>query len=150
MSLHDFFAADAIDLSLTVTDRAAALAAAVGLLKLEPKGAETLLRVLNRREQMGSTGMGRGIAIPHCRSLVVPRLRMAYARLTNPLPWDAIDGKPVRHIFLIVAPPLEVSNQYLPTLGQLAGFAKEHGNIEKLERVKTAGEFLELFGTRKS
>ncbi len=150
MSLHDFFAADAIDLALTVPDRAAALAAAVGLLGLETKAAETLLRVLTRREQMGSTGMGRGIAIPHCRSLVVPRLRLAYARLTQPLPWDSIDGKPVHHIFLIVAPPLEVSNQYLPTLGQLAGFAKEPGNLEQLEVVTTAEEFLELFGTRKS
>jgi mannitol/fructose-specific phosphotransferase system IIA component (Ntr-type) len=148
MSLHDFFAADAIDLTLTAPDRSAALAAVVGLLRLEPKPAETLLRVLTRREQMGSTGMGRGIAIPHCRSLVVPRLRMAYARLTTPLPWDSIDGKPVRHIFLIVAPPLEVSNQYLPTLGQLAGFAKEHGNIEKLELVRTAEEFVELVGKK--
>lgn len=149
MSLHDFFSADAIDLDLRAPDRAAALAAAVGLLQLDPKSEETLLRVLTRREQMGSTGMGRGIAIPHCRSLVVPRLRMSYARLTEPLPWEAIDGKPVRHIFLIVAPPLEVSNQYLPTLGQLAGFAKESGNLERLEVVQTAAEFLELFGTKR-
>ena len=62
----------------------------------------------------------------------------------------AIDGKPVHHIFLIVAPPLEVSNQYLPTLGQLAGFAKEPGNLEKLDLVKSAGEFLELFGPKRS
>lgn len=150
MSLHDFFSADAIDLDLHAPDRAAAIAAAVGLLQLDPKSGETLLRVLTRREQMGSTGMGRGIAIPHCRSLVVPRLRMSYARLTEPLAWEAIDGKPVRHIFLIVAPPLEVSNQYLPTLGQLAGFAKEPGNLERLEVVQTAAEFLELFGTKKS
>lgn len=150
MSLHDFFTADSIDLALHVNSRQAALAAAVGLLHLDPRAGETLLRVLNRREQLGSTGMGRGIAIPHCRSLVVPRLRMAYARLAEPLPWDAIDGKPVRHVFLIVAPPLEVSNQYLPTLGQLAGFAKEPGNLEKLDLVQTAGEFLELFGPKKS
>ena len=150
MSLHDFFTPESIDLGLHAADLAAALAASVGLLRLEARAEETLLRVLNRREQLGSTGMGRGIAIPHCRSLVVPRLRMAYARLAEPLPWDAIDGKPVRHIFLIVAPPLEVSNQYLPTLGQLAGFAKEPGNLEKLELVQTAGEFLELFGPKKS
>ncbi|MBK7596704.1 MAG: PTS sugar transporter subunit IIA [Gemmatimonadetes bacterium] len=150
MSLHDFFAPESIDLALHAADRQAALAASVRLLRLDARAEETLLRVLNRREQLGSTGMGRGIAIPHCRSLVVPRLRMAYARLAEPLPWDAIDGKPVHHVFLIVAPPLEVSNQYLPTLGQLAGFAKEPGNLEKLELVQTAGEFLELFGPKKS
>ena len=150
MSLHDFFAPESIDLALHAADRPAALAAAVRLLRLDARAEETLLRVLHRREQLGSTGMGRGIAIPHCRSLVVPRLRMAYARLVEPLPWDAIDGKPVHHIFLIVAPPLEVSNQYLPTLGQLAGFAKEPGNLEKLDLVKSAGEFLELFGPKRS
>lgn len=150
MSLHDFFTPESIDLALHAADRQAALAATVRLLQLEVRAEETLLRVLTRREQLGSTGMGRGIAIPHCRSLVVPRLRMAYARLAEPLPWDAIDGKPVHHIFLIVAPPLEVSNQYLPTLGQLAGFAKEHGNLEKLDVVKSADEFLELFGPTKS
>ena len=150
MSLHDFLAPESIDLALHAADRQAALAATVRLLQLEVRAEETLLRVLTRREQLGSTGMGRGIAIPHCRSLVVPRLRMAYARLAEPLPWDAIDGKPVHHIFLIVAPPLEVSNQYLPTLGQLAGFAKEHGNLEKLDVVKSADEFLELFGPTKS
>ena len=149
MSLHDFFAPESIDLALHAADRPAALAAAVRLLHLDARAEETLLRVLHRREQLGSTGMGRGIAIPHCRSLVVPRLRMAYARLIEPLPWDAIDGKPVHHIFLIVAPPLEVSNQYLPTLGQLAGFAKEPGNLEKLDLVKSAGEFLELFGPKR-
>jgi mannitol/fructose-specific phosphotransferase system IIA component (Ntr-type) len=49
---------------------------------------------------------------------------MAYARLAQPLPWDSLDGEPVRHVFLIVAPPVEVSNQYLPTLGQLARAAR--------------------------
>ncbi|MBP9899625.1 MAG: PTS sugar transporter subunit IIA, partial [Gemmatimonadales bacterium] len=80
MSLHDFFAPESIDLALHAADRPAALAAAVRLLHLDARAEETLLRVLHRREQLGSTGMGRGIAIPHCRSLVVPRLRMAYAR----------------------------------------------------------------------
>lgn len=149
MSLNDFFSADAIELALQVPDQATAISAMVSLLRMEPRAEETLLRVLTRREQLGSTGMGRGIAIPHCRSLSVPRLRMAYARLTTPMPWEAIDGKPVRHVFLIVAPPLEVSNQYLPTLGRLAGFAKEPGNIERLDRVGSAAEFLELFGTKK-
>ncbi len=150
MSLHDFFSADAIDLSLQVPDRSSAIGAMVSLLRMDPRAEETLLRVLTRREQLGSTGMGRGIAIPHCRSLSVSRLRMAYARLVTPLPWEAIDGRPVRHIFLIVAPPLEVSNQYLPTLGRLAGFAKEPGNIERLDRVGSAEEFLGLFGPERA
>ena len=64
-----------------------------------------------------STGIGRGIAIPHCRSLVVNQLRVAYGRKQPGVDFNAIDGKPVTNFFLIVAPPLEVSNQYLPVTG---------------------------------
>ena len=48
------------------------------LLGMDERSAGTLLRMLQRRENLGSTGVGRGIAIPHCRSLVVSRLRLAF------------------------------------------------------------------------
>lgn len=147
MRLHEVFTAEAVALDLVSSDRDAAIAACVRLLSLDAKSEETLLRVLIRREQLGSTGMGRGIAIPHCRSLVVHRLRMSYARLATPLAWESLDGAPVRHIFLIVAPPNEVSNQYLPTLGRLASFAKEPGNLARLNKVITPAEFFEVLGS---
>ena len=75
--------------------------------------------MLKRRENLGSTGIGQGFAIPHCRSLVVNRLRLAYGRKVNGIEFNAIDGAPVYNLFLIVAPPLEVSNQYLPVLGKI-------------------------------
>lgn len=137
MALTDFLATGSIELDLPAESKEAALAAIVALLGLEPRPTATLLRLLARRELLGSTGVGRGIAIPHCRSLVVNRLRMAYARLTTPLPWEAIDGQPVRHLFLIVAPPVEMANQYLPTLGNLAQFAREAANVQRLERART-------------
>ena len=150
MHLRDFYEPSAIALPLQAASRAEALPALVGLLGLDPRARDTLLRILTRREELGSTGVGRGISIPHGRSLVVNRVRLAYGYHPEGLPWDAMDAKPVHHFFMIVAPPIEVSNQYLPTLGQLAGFAKEPGNLEKLELVQTAGEFLELFGPKKS
>lgn len=146
MRLHEVFTAEAVALDLTAADRDGAIAACVRLLRLDPKAEDTLLRVLIRREHLGSTGMGRGIAIPHCRSLTVQRLRMSYARLATPLPWESLDGAPVSHVFLIVAPPNEVSNQYLPTLGRLASFAKEAANLARLNRVKTPAEFFEVLG----
>src|SRR5437879_10777138 len=81
--------------------------------------------MLRRRETLGSTGIGQGIAIPHCRSLVVNRLRVAFGRKLDGIDFKAIDDRPVHYFFLIVAPPLEVSNQYLPVLGKIAQFAKE-------------------------
>jgi len=100
--------------------------------------------MLKRRENLGSTGIGRGIAIPHCRSLVVNRLRVAFGRHTPGLDFKAIDEKPVHYIFLIVAPPLEVSNQYLPVLGKIAQFSKEPDVPEQLAAVTKPEEFLQL------
>ena len=89
-------------------------------------------------------GIGRSIAIPHCRSLVVTKLRVAFARKSQGLDFKAIDEKPVRFFFLIVAPPLEVSNQYLPVLGKIAQFSKEPDVPDRLLRLTTPAEFMAL------
>ena len=104
--------------------------------------------MLKRRENLGSTGIGRGIAIPHCRSLVVNRLRVAFGRKLSGLDFKAIDEKPVRFIFLIVAPPLEVSNQYLPVLGKIAQFAKDADIPDALAALEKPRDFMALLEAR--
>ncbi len=144
MRLQDFLAPDAIRLDLDATTREAVLRDLVALLQVSDGDAETLQRVLLRREGIGSTGVGRGIAIPHCRSLVVDRVRLAFGRHPTGLDYGAIDGQPVHHFFLILAPPLEVSNLYLPTLGRIAQFAKDVAVPERLMQVQTPEELLAL------
>ena len=144
MHLREFFAEDAIDLNLKSTTKDAALKELVGLLKLDEKADGMLYKMLKRRETLGSTGIGQNIAIPHCRSLVVSRLRVAFGRKLEGIDFKAIDDKPVNYFFLIVAPPLEVSNQYLPVLGKIAQFAKETDVPDRLARLKTSAEFLKL------
>ena len=78
MHLADFFTPDAIATDLRGGSKDEILTALVGLLRLDERASDTLLKMLQRRETLGSTGVGRGIAIPHCRSLVVTRLRLAY------------------------------------------------------------------------
>jgi len=142
--LREFFSEDAIKLNLESTTKDAVLKELVGLLKLDEKSDATLFKMLKRRETLGSTGIGQNIAIPHCRSLVVTRLRVAFARKLDGIDFAAIDSKPVLFFFLIVAPPLEVSNQYLPVLGKIAQFAKEPDIPEKLAGLQKPGEFLQL------
>jgi nitrogen PTS system EIIA component len=144
MQLREFFQPEAITLDLHGADKDAVLAELVGLLDVGERNAETLLRVLQRRESLGSTGMGRGIAIPHCRSLVANRLRLAYGQHRGGIDFQAIDGQPVHHFFLIVAPPLEVSNQYLPVLGRIAQFAKDADVPDRLTRLQNPDEFYQL------
>ena len=144
MRLTEFFSADAIELNLQSTTKDDVLRELTALLKLDPKSDGTLFKMLKRRENLGSTGIGRGIAIPHCRSLVVAKLRVAFRRKLEGIDFRAIDDKPVHYLFLIVAPPLEVSNQYLPVLGKIAQFAKEPDVPERLAALKEPGEFIKL------
>ncbi|HUL04403.1 MAG TPA: PTS sugar transporter subunit IIA [Gemmatimonadales bacterium] len=144
MQLREFFSEDAINLDLKSTTKDDALRELVGLLTLDEKSEAMLFKMLKRRETLGSTGIGQNIAIPHCRSLVVSKLRVAFARKKDGIDFGAIDGKPVHYFFLIVAPPLEVSNQYLPVLGKIAQFAKEPDVPEKLAKLATPKEFLKL------
>ena len=144
MQLREFFSEDAINLTLKSTTKDDALHELVGLLDLDEKSEAMLFKMLKRRETLGSTGIGQNIAIPHCRSLVVNKLRVAFARKNDGIDFGAIDGKPVHYFFLIVAPPLEVSNQYLPVLGKIAQFAKEPDVPEKLAGLSSPKEFLRL------
>jgi len=144
MRLREFFSEDAIKLELESTTKDAVLKELVSLLKLDEKAQGMLFKMLKRRETLGSTGIGQGFAIPHCRSLVVTRLRCAFGRSLQGIDFKAIDDGPVHYFFLIVAPPLEVSNQYLPVLGKIAQFAKESDISARLAKLKTPAEFLEL------
>lgn len=144
MELRDFFSEDAIKLELDGNTKEEVLKELIDLLGLDEKSQGMLFKMLKRRENLGSTGIGRGIAIPHCRSLVVSKLRVAFARKTAGVDFKAIDEKPVYFFFLIVAPPLEVSNQYLPVLGKIAQFSKEPDVPERLLSIKQPREFMQL------
>ena len=145
MKLRDFFSADAVELDLQAESKDDVLRELVSLLGLDDKSEGMLLKMLKRRENLGSTGFGGGVAIPHCRSLVVKRLRVAFGRKPDGLAFDALDGKPVHHFFLIVAPPLEVSNpQYLPVLGKIAQLCKDPEAVIRLAELETVEEFLDL------
>ncbi len=144
MELREFFTEDAIKLDLQGSSKDEILKELIGLLGLDDKSQGILFKMLKRRENLGSTGIGKGIAIPHCRSLVVNRLRVAFGRRNEAVDFKAIDDSPVQYFFLIVAPPLEVSNQYLPVLGKIAGFVKEPDVPGRLAGVQSPREFLAL------
>lgn len=144
MELREFFSTEAVHLDLKGTAKDDILKELIGLLKLPEKDEAMLYKMLKRRENLGSTGIGRGIAIPHCRSLVVSKLRVAFGRKPAGVDFKSIDGKPVHFFFLIVAPPLEVSNQYLPVLGKIAQFSKEADVPDRLLALRTPAEFMAL------
>ncbi len=148
MKLRDLFTPDTVKLEIDSDSKDEILKELIELLELDDKSEAILFKTLKRRENLGSTGIGKGIAIPHCRSLVVEETRLAYGRKSNGAEFQAIDGEPVHHFFLIVAPPLEVSNQYLPILGKIAQFAKDPDIPEKLLQIDSPDAFLTLLEER--
>lgn len=144
MQLCDFLDPTAINLDLESAGKDAVLDEMVSLLRLDERATTQLGRLLKRRELLGSTGVGRSIAIPHCRSLAVSRLRLAFGVHRSGIEYDAVDRKPVHILFLIVAPPTEVSNQYLPVLGKIAQFAQMPDVADQLTRLESPDQLFSL------
>ena len=148
-TLSDFLAESDVVLELHGLSKDGVLAELVAHLEVAPENQGVLLRILQRRESLGSTGIGRGVAIPHCRTQLVNRLRVVFGRRPGGIPWDAVDGQPVSYIFLLAAPPIEVSNDYLPVLGRIAELVKEPNIPERLGQVKSPAEFRALLTERR-
>src|SRR5687768_10315683 len=94
MELREFFDKEAVSLDIRGESKDEILKELIALLKLDDKSEGILFKMLKRRENLGSTGIGRGIAIPHCRSLVVNRLRVAFGRKPKGVEYNAIDNQP--------------------------------------------------------
>ncbi len=105
------------------------------------KDSTLILEMLKRREEIGSTGIGHGIAIPHGRTISVPDLITVYGKSANSIEFDAIDKKPVNMVFMIIAPPQEQSNVYLPFLGKLVDILNSKKVRKELINANTFEEF---------
>ena len=78
-----------------------------------------VLEAVRRRESLGSTGLGKGIAIPHARSTLVTERALVVARSSKGVEFDAADDEPARLLFMIVAPPLERDPVYLNLIAEI-------------------------------
>ena len=148
MRLADFLEPSATSFDLRGEDRDSVFGHLVSLLHLNDKSATTVHRQLVRREILGSTGYGFGIAIPHCRTLAVNRLRLAFGVHRRGVSMNAMDGNPVRVFFLIVAPPMEVSNQYLPLLGRIAQLVRDPEVPARLATLTSHDDLLRLLSEK--
>jgi PTS system nitrogen regulatory IIA component len=96
---------------------------------------------LLRREELGSTGIGRGVAIPHARLPVLQRPFGLFAKLKQPIEFDAIDGQPVDIVFTLLLPAAAEDRQ----LGALALVARTLRPAENLARLRGARNSSELY-----
>ncbi len=143
MNLSSLLSKERINLSLKPSKKDDVIKELVYSIK-KGDDADLIISTLLKREELGSTGIGKGIAIPHCRSLAVERLEIAVGRTLKPINFKSIDKKPVSLIFLIIAPPQDPGNQYLITLGKIVQIAKEITKKNMIQKPKTPEEFISM------
>ncbi|NOZ64609.1 MAG: PTS sugar transporter subunit IIA [Caldiserica bacterium] len=108
-----------------------------GVIKDETK----FIEEVKAREQIESTAIGGGIAIPHARSDTVEKLTVAFAKSKEGIDFDSLDGKPVHLIFMIAAPP-DVKKGYLQILARIARLCKNERMKEALIKAQNKHEIL--------
>ena len=92
---------------------------------------EEVLRILQEREQLGSTGIGDGVAIPHGKLKNLDQLVMSFGRSVTGVDFDSMDGKPAHLFFLLVAPEESVG-VHLKTLARISKLLKDQEVRQKL------------------
>ncbi|HET9235307.1 MAG TPA: PTS sugar transporter subunit IIA [Candidatus Eisenbacteria bacterium] len=144
--LSEFFEEDLFIPALAATDKHGVLRELVEALVRSQRIREgdILFQMLEQREHLGSTGIGRGVAVPHGRSLAMTRLAVVFGRSEAGVEFDALDGKPVHLFFLTVAPPQDRSNLYLPVLGKIVESVKSARNRRRLLSAKDFDEVSEI------
>ena len=108
-----------------------------------PVTADDILVHLLKREGLGSTGVGNGVAIPHARFEALAKPVGLLARLRQPIDFDAIDSQPVDLVFVLLLSAKNESEQ----LGALASVARKMragGDLEKCRTAKSAAELYAL------
>lgn len=147
MKLTSFLVKEAIRPALQATGRDAAIAEMIRALhdcgKLPGADIADLTAAVLRREQLGSTGIGRGVAIPHSRHRDVPHLVGTVALAPQGVPFDSIDGEPVQVLFLLISPDQQ-PGPHLRALEAVVQKTKDDDLLGKLRRAKTADEIWEL------
>jgi len=133
MKIMEILVKDAVILDLGVRTKNEVLAEmAAALAKVEPQiDADRLLEVLLEREALQSTGIGEGVAIPHGKMVGLDRLVASFARSSDGVDFDSIDGQPTHHFFLLVVPE-HSGGRYLKALARISRFFRDPAFRESL------------------
>lgn len=138
MLLGDFISPDSVVPSLKAKNKKQLLqdlSARVG--RLTGLQERDVFDVLLQRERLGSTGLGQGIAIPHGKIQGLKRIVGIFARLAEPIDFDAVDGAPVDIVFLLLAPE-GAGADHLKALARISRLLREGSAVDKLRASKDA------------
>jgi PTS system nitrogen regulatory IIA component len=95
------------------------------------------------RERLGSTGLGKGVAIPHGRVKGSKHVEASFIRLKKPLPFDAVDSQPVDLLFCLAVPE-DCGEDHLKLLAQVAELFSDPDLLRQLREATTSGQLMQL------
>lgn len=108
--------------------------------------AQVIFDTLQNREQLGSTGLGNGIAIPHGKIKGLPGVTALFVRLAHPIDFDAVDDQPVDLVVMLLAPEGSGAD-HLKALSRVARLLRADGVVDKLRSVKDIDKLRDILTT---
>ena len=143
--LSDMMSADAVASSLHITSKKALLQhfAQVGEREYGLNAHEIAER-LTERERLGSTGFGKGVAIPHGKIDGLKGIVAMFARMDPPIDFEAIDDAPVDLVFCLLSPP-DAGAEHLKALAQVSRWLRDQSFVAKLRGAGSADAIMVLF-----
>ncbi len=129
MKLTDFIVEDAIITEIKATDKEAVIREMVCSLKdaqkINDRDVEIIIKSLMKREELGSTGIGKGVAVPHTKHDSVKKIMGTIARSTHGVDFNALDGEPV-HLFFLLLSPNDSAGSHLAALERISTVIRDN------------------------
>jgi PTS system nitrogen regulatory IIA component len=143
MDIADFLTLERVAIGVRARDKAAVLteAARLAAARLPSAPEAVIARALREREQLGSTGLGGGFALPHARIDGLGRLHGMFLRLGRPVEFDSIDGKPVDLVFLLLIPT--EATDHVAALAAVSRRFRDPGTVSRLRQAASAAAAFE-------
>ncbi|HLJ93004.1 MAG TPA: PTS sugar transporter subunit IIA [Gemmataceae bacterium] len=149
MRMTDFVVRDAIIPELTATTKEGVIREMVGSLastsQLKAAESEEIVRAVLKRELLGSTGIGRGVAIPHTKHNSVERLIGTVALSRPGVSFESLDGEPV-HVFVLLISPQDRPGDHLRALENVSRSLRDDGFVRSLRQATTREAIWDLLG----
>jgi PTS system fructose-specific IIA component/PTS system nitrogen regulatory IIA component len=147
MKFADFMSREAIRAELTADDKDSVIREMVQALsnagKIEPNEFESIVKAILKREELGSTGIGRGVAVPHTKHPSVDQLVGSVAVSNEGVDFDSLDGEMVHLLFLLISPP-DRPGDHLRALENISRQLRDETFCRFLKQAKNAEEIQQL------
>lgn len=147
MKLMEFIVKDAIIPDLKSTEKVAVISEMVDALKetnsINAGDVKDIMRALIKREELGSTGIGKGVAVPHTKHASIKGIVGLVARSVKGVEFDALDGEPV-YLFFLLLSPSDSAGSHLSALERISNVIRDGDFRRFIKEASSKNEIIEI------